>query len=110
MINPAELRFGNWINEQGLELQVGLIQNNLFENSDPIPLTEEWLLKFGFDFEIEYYVSVLSYDFGEIKIYPYSNHFMFIEGCLQEEIKHVHKLQNLYFALTNFELNIDNGK
>ena len=40
-------RFGNWINEQGLELQVGLITSMLFKNTEPIPLTEKWLFEFG---------------------------------------------------------------
>ena len=116
MINPAELRFGNWINEQGLELQVGLIQNNLFENSDPIPLTEEWLLKFGFtQHHGDYYNTIMMFKSTKasrnewlLKLYPKK------VGESSEPIAQrfyfVHQLQNLYFALTNFELNIDNGK
>ena len=75
---------------------------------EPIPLTVEWLVNFGFEVEEDYYVSVLSYDFGEIKIYPSPNGFFFIEGVIQKHIKSVHELQNLYFALTGDELEFTN--
>lgn len=74
----------------------------------PIPLTEEWLLKFGFkkvDYrtnkEAEFDEWILG-DFGFIEnengyeFYPYLT-----------TLKHVHQLQNLYFALTGEELTIN---
>jgi hypothetical protein len=74
---------------------------------DPIPLTEEWLLKFGFELDIEddgyskgkYKVSVS--DEGCI-FFIYDSYYP-IEIC---EFKHTHQLQNLYFALTGEELEI----
>jgi hypothetical protein len=71
---------------------------------EPIPLTEDWLLKLGFKqvpkIKSEYYKHGISFDvkdntcFIETDSTPeYFNH-----------IKHVHQLQNLYFALTNEEL------
>jgi hypothetical protein len=74
---------------------------------EPIPLTEEWLLKFGFELDIEddgyfkgkYKVSVS--DEGCI-FFIYDNYYP-IEIC---EFKYIHQLQNLYFALTNTELTI----
>lgn len=57
----------------------------------PIPLTEEWLVKFGFEKALDHE--------GFIK-----NGLSFFEGFLSNEQKHklqyVHQLQNLYFALT----------
>jgi len=78
-------------------------------NPEPIPLTEQWLLKFGFE----------NYKGKWFRLY-YSNerYLLFglnnchIEMCLgdkttaQAPVKHVHQLQNLYFALVGEELEI----
>lgn len=84
---------------------------------EPIPLTEEWLLRFGFILEDELYkidknkyhtISVLlsnNFCMPFIK----SNHHEASEGFSFYGIKYVHQLQNLYFALTNTEL-IWNGE
>ena len=83
------------------------------EQVKPIPLTEEWLVKFGFKFtdEFDFNLKGLSLDGGVC-------HFSFdmfrglynIENCdfveLPTFVKHVHQLQNLYFALTGEELTI----
>jgi hypothetical protein len=100
---------------------ISMERTNRFQ---PIQLTEEWVLKFGFK-EIKRY----SHDFEEI-IYSKSiivgseNHCEgllismpfkvgFIGDYLSDEeytlnidINNVHQLQNLYFALTNEELKI----
>ena len=67
----------------------------------PIPLTEEWLLKFGFeecDSRIPYFrkQSLVTYKQDGIFWIDYYN------TCI--ELYHVHQLQNLFFALTNEEL------
>jgi hypothetical protein len=80
-------------------------KNSEYVKYDPIPLTEEWFLDFGFEEEEDYFVYVLSYDFGEIKIYRQGGYF-FIEGVIKQEVKYVHQLQNLYHALTGNELEI----
>ena len=67
---------------------------------EPIPLTEEWLVKFGFktDNNVEFYCES-GYDwalnFGELEF-----------RALNIVIKNVHQLQNLYFTLTGEELTI----
>jgi hypothetical protein len=66
----------------------------------PIPLTEEWLLKLGAKkdkIDNTYYLSEL-----EI-ILP--NFFRYKTSMIRR-IEHVHQLQNLYFALTGEELTI----
>lgn len=111
-----ELRIGNWVNsmiEIGVFYDVMVTKNDFNGNIDlfkPIPLTEEWLARFGFVkcfyeegglrlpwyklrtddclFEIDYEFSYTRDDGGYIKI------------------QHVHSLQNLYFALTGEELTI----
>tara|TARA_R110000822_G_scaffold233483_2_gene364915 strand:+ start:131 stop:478 length:348 start_codon:yes stop_codon:yes gene_type:complete len=65
----------------------------------PIPLTEEWLLKFGFDIQL---VEIV---LGEFYLKKTENHFEYY--CNNRvQIKYVHQLQNLYFALTSKELEI----
>jgi len=111
-LEAKDLRIGNWVT---------LVKQNIYENKDyklnaydiykasefdnitecllPIPLTEEWFFDFGFEIEEDYFVYVLGYDFGEIKIYRQGGYF-FIEDVIKQEVKHVHQLQNLYHSLT----------
>lgn len=69
-----------------------------------IPLTEEWLVRLGFKASGDkYYLNTGYFEF----VYKHEL-FLDVEGqwlCLN--IKHVHSLQNLYFALTNTELTIN---
>ena len=74
----------------------------------PIPLTEKWLLKFGFDkikMESILYSKYSKGYLGGIEIDLRKSE---IEGWqityCNYVIKYVHQLQNLYFALTNEEL------
>lgn len=79
-----------------------------FSEFKPIPLTEEWLLKFGFqEHPNDYYYFEgykirfdLDNDLTPIKFY-----FLFFDiGDWEMEIKYVHQIQNLYFALKEEEL------
>ena len=68
-------------------------------NFKPIPLTEEWLLKFGFERngkKLTFWKIDLVEDEEGI--------FSFDESRIYIDIKYVHQLQNLYFALTGEEL------
>ena len=119
-----ELRLGNLINTQnGVEeictIYIGSFITETcssFEYCEPIPLTEEWLLKFGFkkigtnDFYDDLYhfgngthngfyfslsgVAVVGWN-------DYYDHHQEVGDC-----QYVHQLQNLYFALTGEELTI----
>ena len=88
---------------------------------EPIPLNEEWLLKFGFKKNIDY---ELINEYGKLSesnarrgVGLYFNDgewfvtFREDVGCGWNdlnEINYVHQLQNLYFALTGDELTISN--
>jgi hypothetical protein len=70
----------------------------------PIPLTEEWLVNFGFEkckevnevhFRKENLIFILDYNF-----------ISFFNVKLPNEIKYVHQLQNFYFALFAQELTL----
>ena len=77
---------------------------------EPIPLTEEWLIKFGFrEFSFGRY-DILCNNYT-LSIYPDESYSVSIRVLLEQEVliqktKHIHQLQNLYFALTNEELTI----
>ena len=71
------------------------------ENIEPIPLTEEWLIKMGF---ITDKLNGFDHYKGDFEI-CLPNYFMWKDSLLNS-IKHVHQLQNLYFALTSKELKI----
>ncbi len=78
-------------------------------NYSPIPLTEEWLLKFGFEKSnvVDKYYTINN----QFAISTADDKFRFIKGnfvcqLVLSELQYVHQLQNLYFALTNEELTI----
>ena len=74
---------------------------------EPIPLTEEWLLKFGIYEPIGIHNSM----FSGLIIVEWNEYTKLYEFCVGDIslvfIKYVHQLQNLYFALTGEELTIN---
>ena len=78
---------------------------------NPIPLTEEWLIKFGFKKKenslftkkLEYIYNSLKYC-EDYKIWIYYNDNNDAACNSIADLNFVHELQNLYFALTNEEL------
>ena len=114
MIQANELRVGNLLNYQTAEGDVVIdtidfhaIQwatedpkgFNLIHT--PIPLTEKWLIKLGFD---SLYISDNGITFRFEKIG--SDWICHIDDSIILKIQYVHTLQNLYFALTGQELTI----
>jgi hypothetical protein len=113
-----ELRIGNYLFVPGIDREVivsamfkshyvcedsdGIrFDESLRINYQPIPITEEWLLKFGFikSSDNNYYKG------DKFTIYNRFENFGLIGGLLSwKEFKYVHQLQNLYFALTGKEL------
>jgi len=71
------------------------------DDLQPIPLTEEWLLKFGFKIEGDNGVEC-SWIIGKFRLC--SDATVFIEDKNNIDVKYVHQLQNLYFVLTGEEL------
>lgn len=106
-----ELRIGNYYLSYGVDLKQveNLTKGKTLIDFHPIPLTEEWLLKFGFD----------KSDVFDERGYLFSNYNLNINyytyldwdednKCLEKypHIKYVHQLQNLFYALTGEELTI----
>ena len=111
----SELRIGNFVKRIGIVVTCDFMSAaNCYSFPklyQPIPLTEEWLLKFGFK-------KVKGWGTYEF----YSLHTGYLEfqfdkdglgisienqNLMLSHIKYVHQLQNLYFALTGEELTIN---
>jgi hypothetical protein len=112
-----ELRIGNYVNKK-----INLYSNHLdyeeivctitdlcfIERNEnvylPIPLTEEWLIKFGFE-KINHIYDGIIFLINKIKLCITLNGKCEIRGgYIPIKIQYVHQLQNLYFALTGEEL------
>lgn len=107
-MKASELRIGNYINIHDTITRMELDDFH-FSSSfmTPVPLTEKWLLRLGFDLiNNEYYQSrnhelKLHWTVNKNKMIPEFNEKRFVTGY---DFKYVHQLQNLYFALTGEEI------
>jgi hypothetical protein len=102
-----ELRIGNWVlspTQGEIQIENGW-QIDEGEEVNPIPLTEEWLERFGFD-EIEMSIPVAYKTKSGFRIKEDQRGYWMQYKYGTVIIKHVHQLQNLYFALTGEELTI----
>lgn len=121
-MNANELRYGNYIQritpDSKEYIQVEKISKHFINGLGvsaylPIPLIEEWLLKFGFEF----YKPLSHYRLVYNDVWYQINHkdgvFMFSFVNLNyfesnymppKQIEYVHKLQNLFYELENKEL------
>ena len=121
-MKAQDLRIGNLVTqiiersthneEQVIKIEwqeIMWISRDRIKYYQPIPLTEEWLLKFGFELiNNEFFRSrnseiCLFWTANKNKIIPEYNEKRLITGY---DFKHVHQLQNLYFALTGEELTL----
>jgi hypothetical protein len=128
-MRASELRIGNLVYQNGIDYDAGdnkfhdpdgdeiievcRLNSNMInslgeEDCSPIPLTEEWLLKFGFEAQNGWYVLLRSSGDGFSVRNERSGTFEYMTGLLQKvHVKYVHQLQNLYFTLTGEELTIN---
>jgi len=81
-------------------------RDQLDEFIEPIPLTEEWLLKFGF--EVSGHLIFISIGNGYSLCYNTHSGICFISAPTSlnylPPLKDIHQLQNIYHALTGEEL------
>ena len=122
VIKGKHLRIGNLVFFNGNHNEIGvvseIIKNDLTKVSPykiginhridiyyeidklkPIPLTEEWLAKLGYDLISENHYGILGH-----LIWKIEGRFYCDKNGMQ--LKYVHQLQNLYFALTGSELTV----
>ena len=116
-MKAKELRIGNYIGFGNIdqierveiikEQALGVYSDCEFDTLtpielfEPIPLTEEWLLKMGFE----------NYDGSKwercgIIILNYNDGCIYLANQLHVNIFYVHQLQNLFFSLIGEELTI----
>ena len=112
-----ELRIGNWIMidphnspQQVCDVMCDCVNTENVQGAhyglvDAIPLTEEWLFNFGFKYR------AIGTEFV--------GHNMILHNWILDrgyvlwgvvKLKHVHQLQNLYFALNGEELKMESEK
>ncbi|RAJ27274.1 hypothetical protein [Pedobacter cryoconitis] len=114
IMEASELRIGNYTMDHGHPEQIPYGSDiDSAGLMDPILLTEEWVVKFGFErFEFEYEEGnettyVLEKKNGHQFVLNESLQPMDGEiAMLDYKLQYVHQIQNLYFALTNEELMI----
>jgi len=109
-MKASELRIGNLVMDGKDIEQVNARMIDMLVKTeadfDSIPLTEEWLLKFGFQKSMSWtYVVELK---GNLKLVYYLGEKGWSIGFKSysdfSNLEYVHQLQNLYFALTGEEL------
>ena len=117
MIQANELRLGNYFEtpeqkEKVREISFSYDEGVTFINDwnvsiiKPIPLTEEILLKCGFEKKNGYVFRKIGFILNGRKVKD-SIGFHFIHYECTTECSYLHQLQNLYFALTGEELNVE---
>ena len=117
-IKSTELRIGNLVyNEvpdksfQKWKQEIVMVEfyqlDDTYTSFNGIPLTEEWLLKLGFEKDTSY-TNIIYFILDDL---TWANGLLEIESRYIRDfnhelphIKYVHQLQNLYFALTGNEL------
>lgn len=127
MIKSNELRIGNLVLIDNKETEIycisGMGVNDFlinfnqvsydFDEIEPIPLTEEWLLILGFkktvDETIDYRIRQFELNRIELIHGLTLDKELFIVMMGQEalsHIKYIHQLQNIYFSLTGEDIEI----
>lgn len=127
-----EIRIGNYVLDRGnkvIRVDGWEYSNKIFQNTgeyycdlirknvpyhplteeveflQPIPLTEEWFEKFGFE-----KIGLYDYAMPDMSLFVYwdkTNRIYLCQRCGEKiPLKYVHKLQNLYYAVKERELTI----
>ena len=115
-IKVKELRIGNLLKDKYSNEIIkvnGITESDIFFTgnftkewqAEPIEITEEWLLKFGFketkeDKKIKWFTK------NRLDIVLGEDNFIVFDHLVLKHLKYIHQLQNLHFALTQRELNV----
>jgi hypothetical protein len=133
-MKASELRIGNWVHNSinSTDFQIDFFAgrewctnvcefdseefDSKIKDLQPIPLTEEWLLKLGFKqcgYEMlswKHETLLPSFNLDGINWADFDEpHYQFLNYKVADEIlriDYVHQLQNLYFALIGEELTL----
>lgn len=135
-MKAEELRLNNWVLSLGkdgiwynskiskIEVQNIIVGVGFKRKLKPIPLSEDILLKCGFEKILTFnewrrnkilkheHFNFPLYEHEKINMYLYpffGGNFLFYNGCTMNvsHIPYLHQLQNLYYAITGKELEIN---
>lgn len=130
-MKATELRIGNFVEFENDFFRMHIISESYpvldtdlfgayvveWDKLSPIPLTEEWLEKLGFwsKYKSNHLKwSLYGFDIDQISDEDENGNEIpqeqIFHYAYQYDIKYVHQLQNLYFALTGKELTINQEK
>jgi hypothetical protein len=113
MLNEHEMRWQSITKN----LNEHTVQSDIFVDVEGIELSEDWLKRMGFEkrpnlhfnyYEIEIEVNAPGHtiqDKRSITVNENRTH-CFVDGTFAAEVRHVHTLQNIFYALTGAELEI----
>lgn len=112
-----EIRLGNLFKCYNFDLTIGSINKEyvghitneggfLITDLEPIPLTEEWLVKFGFEKRVGEIFMYHTWFYIDKECAGVSGWYFRGIDAFKSKIEYVHQLQNLYFALTGEELTL----
>lgn len=124
----SDLRLGNLVYKGELfpvevvevitELSIETDRHNLcdIKKFRPIPITEEYLLKLGFEYNelyANYQIKIIDGNINSLTLFGdgewnYCNDSLNASCHFIKEVKYIHQLQNLYYSLTNTELCLTN--
>lgn len=111
-MKASDLRTGNYYSQFGyIKMATWPVIRDLVVATEeqlwckPIPLTEEWLLKFIWQLESKNKFHINSY--FSLDVY---GHLYYQNDYTGLNINYVHQLQNLYYALTGQELTLNEIK
>lgn len=116
-----ELRIGNYIQDKDGNIDevraLAAVRGSSEKINDipyegyfqPIPLTEEWLIKFGLVKNPDTSYDIVRYDIDEyqtVKLYSCGGASVAQEGMDAAEANYVHQLQNYHFLVIGKELTV----
>ena len=117
-----ELRIGNYVYFHGDAEEINMVDgceiigreeqpSCHIEEFEPIPLTEEWLLKFGFKKQLDKSFAKNNFSIFldkrfKTNLFLQENQENFKWFSYELKVEYIHQLQNLYFALTCEELKL----
>jgi hypothetical protein len=125
MIQPNELRIGNYVEYRGKYVQVNRVEKDSdFQHCTPIPITPDILERLGFEKHPHFTVANSRFiELGRNRVLSVEcagtpNEIIFLSEQSDKPVKdviclrnydydgytYVHQLQNLYYSLTGIEL------
>jgi hypothetical protein len=115
-MKASELRIGNYLQKASgngwFEVTIEDLEriDSEMSASSPIPITKEWLIRFGFEYHHDTphpnKVYRKNWSEGHFDL-EHIISFYFGGNFISVELKYVNQLQNLYFAITQEELEIN---